>query len=97
MGAEARLRAFLGNVLSGTWIAVASLAVAVAADVLADIAPRPAVLLVFVAPIGSVVGAIVCRNRAWARGILAGLVSTAICLYAGLVTLLLFFGAFTGH
>lgn len=70
------------------------LALAVAADVLADIAPRPAILLVFVAPIGSVVGMMACCNRVRGKGLLAGLVSIGISIYAGLVSLLLFSTAF---
>ncbi len=94
MGVEARLRALLRNVLSSTWIAVASLAVAVAGDVLAAVAPLPALLCLVAAPIGSVVGAIVSRSRVQGKGVLAGVLSTGICIYAGLVSLFLCSTAF---
>lgn len=73
---------------------MASLAVAVAGHILLWPAPRPAALLVFAAPIGSLVGAMVCCNRVQGKGILVGLTSIGICVYAGLLSLFLCTTAF---
>ena len=93
MGADVRFRALFRAVLSCTWISVASLALAVVADVLAH-AARPAGLLFVVAWLGAAVGGMVCLARVQGKGILGGLISIGISIYAGLVTLLLASSAF---
>lgn len=93
MGADARFRAFLAAIVSATWISVASLAFAVVADILKEIA-RPAALVLVVALAGSAAGLMVCRSRVRGKGILGGLISVGICICAGLVVLLLALSAF---
>jgi hypothetical protein len=46
-----------------------------------------------VAPIGSLVGVIACRHRVQGKGILVGLTSIGISLYAALVVLFLLLSA----
>lgn len=78
--------AFLSAALRGTWIPVGAVAWAVAADLL-ELWP-PQVLSVYVAPLACLACSIRCVGRMREGAVLPGLVSCAICLYAGLVAFL---------